>query len=108
MGHGHGRQDHGFPHILTGETYALLAKHSIVGRLIPAEHPAFHAQAFLAGVLAAQSDHSISLLNDVFTARSGALLGVFGPDEIADRLSGLLIGHELKAGLTLQRPARDA
>lgn len=91
----------GFRTFLTGETYALLAKHSIVGRLIPPDHQRFNEQAFLAGVTMAQDNSSISLLNDVFTARSGALLGAFGTEEIADRLSGLLIGHELKAGLSL-------
>jgi 2-dehydro-3-deoxygalactonokinase len=97
-----------FRTFLTGESYALLAKHSIVGRLIPPDHSPFNEQAFLAGVMMAQSDHSISLLNDIFTTRSGALLGAFGTDEIADRLSGLLIGHELRAGLSLRGASKGA
>ena len=91
----------GFRTFLTGETYALLVKHSIVGRLIPPDRGLFNEQAFLAGVMMALADTSISLLNDAFTARSGALLGAFGTDEIAERLSGLLIGHEIRAGLIL-------
>ncbi len=35
----------------------------------------------------------------------GALLGEFGPDEIAERLSGILIGHEIRAGLASAKGA---
>lgn len=90
---------------LTGEIFALLATHSIVGRLMPKEAAPFNEAAFLAGVDLAFSDASISLLNDVFTARSGALLGDFGVEVIADRLSGIVIGHELAAGLALEGAA---
>ncbi|MCA3564798.1 MAG: 2-dehydro-3-deoxygalactonokinase [Methylocystis sp.] len=90
-----------FRTFLTGELFALLKAHSIVGRLIPNEPLAFDAEAFLAGVRQAASDDSSGLLHDVFTARSGALLGDFGPEAVADRLSGLVIGHELRAGLAL-------
>lgn len=91
---------------LTGEMFALLRRHSIVGRLIPDGEVAFDANAFLSGVRQAQSAGSISLLNDVFTARSGALLEAFPATEIADRLSGILVGHELKAGLRLAEAKR--
>jgi 2-dehydro-3-deoxygalactonokinase len=37
----------------------------------------------------------------MFTARSGVLLGDFGADAIADRLSGLVIGAEIAGGLAL-------
>lgn len=91
----------GFRTFLTGEVYALLKGQSIIGRLIPPGEAPFSEAAFLDGVEQANAEVSISLLNDVFTARSGALLGAFGVEMIADRLSGLLIGHELKAGLSL-------
>ena len=90
-----------FRTFLTGEIYALLKAHSIVGRLIPAQVPEFREEAFLDGIRQACDAASSGLLHDVFTARSGALLGNFSPDEIADRLSGLVIGHELSAGLAL-------
>jgi 2-dehydro-3-deoxygalactonokinase len=90
---------------LTGEMFALLRKHSIVGRLIPEGPATFNAGAFLQGVEQAGAQTSISLLNDVFTARSGALLDAFPNTEIADRLSGILVGHELKAGLGLAEEA---
>ena len=92
----------GFRTFLTGETYALLRHHSIVGRLIPPGESAFREDAFRAGVRQVRDPGSISLLNDVFTARSGALLGAFDPSEIADRLSGILVGHEIRAGREMQ------
>lgn len=91
----------GFRTFMTGEFFALLRRHSIVGRLIPPGEPAFDEESFRAGVKQAQDAASLGLLNDAFTARSGALLGAFGPEAIADRLSGLLIGHELRAALPL-------
>lgn len=96
----------GFRTFLTGETYALLKNHSIVGRLIPPGDAAFDEAAFLEGVKAVQGDRSISLLNDVFMVRAGALLGEFAVEAIADRLSGMVIGHELRAGLGLHRGGR--
>ncbi|MGL5113790.1 MAG: 2-dehydro-3-deoxygalactonokinase [Beijerinckiaceae bacterium] len=96
----------GFRTFLTGEIFALLRDHSIVGRLIPPGERGFNEEAFLDGVASTRSSHAISLLNDVFTARSGALLGAFSADTIADRLSGILIGHEIAAGLTLAPAGR--
>jgi 2-dehydro-3-deoxygalactonokinase len=87
---------------LTGDVFALLSQHSIVGRLMPKDPAPFDEGAFLAGVDLAFSPASISLLNDIFTARSGALLGAFPVESIASRLSGMLIGHELAAGLALE------
>jgi 2-dehydro-3-deoxygalactonokinase len=91
----------GFRTFLTGEIFALLKSQSIVGRLIPKEAGAFDETTFRAGVRQALGSTSAGLLNDVFTARSGALLGDFAPGEITDRLSGMLIGHEIRSGLTL-------
>lgn len=96
----------GFRTFLTGEVFALLKTHSIVGRLIPPGERAFDEDAFLEGVARARSDDSISLLNDVFMARAGALLGAFTAETIADRLSGMLIAHEIKAGLSLHAGGR--
>jgi 2-dehydro-3-deoxygalactonokinase len=89
----------GFSTFLTGELFALLRQHSIIGRLIPPGPVVENADAFRAGVALGFAGGARGLLNDVFTARAGALLGEFGPDEIAERLSGILIGHEIRAGL---------
>lgn len=89
---------------MTGEMFAVLKGHSILGRLMPADATPFDASAFAAGVRQAGAETSAGLLNDVFTTRSGALLSAFPPTEIADRLSGLLIGHEILGGLKLGWP----
>jgi 2-dehydro-3-deoxygalactonokinase len=96
----------GFRTFMTGEMYALLKGHSILGRLIPDGGAVFDENAFLAGVEMAKSETSISLLNDIFTTRAGALLEAFPADQIADRLSGILLGHEIKAGQGLHQSGR--
>jgi 2-dehydro-3-deoxygalactonokinase len=90
----------GFATFLTGEMFALLRQHSIIGRLIPPGPILANAAAFCEGVTLGFSQTKAGLLNDIFTTRAGALLGFFSPDTIAERLSGILIGHEIKAGLT--------
>lgn len=92
----------GFRSFMTGESFALYAQHSMVGRLIPPDASTFNEAAFLAGVRQGGAAGSAGLLNDLFTLRAGALLGAFPPHEIADRLSGLLVGHEIKAGLAFR------
>lgn len=89
----------GFSTFLTGELFALLRQHSIIGRLIPPGATEAKEEAFRAGVALGFSGNPRGLLNDVFTARAGALLGEFTPEDIAERLSGILIGHEIRAGL---------
>jgi 2-dehydro-3-deoxygalactonokinase len=90
----------GFRSFMTGELFAVMQQHSILGRLIPENAPADRT-AFLAGVRQALRPGSAGLLNDLFTARSGALLERFPATEIAERLSGLIIGHEIAGGLAL-------
>jgi len=88
-----------FSTYMTGELYALLCKHSILGRLMPAGQHA-DAKAFARGArygLAADAD----LPRKLFSTRA---LGLFGevPDEgLADYLSGLLLGAEIRDALAL-------
>ena len=91
---------------MTGEAFAVLKGHSILGRLMP-EGAASPAGAFAAGVRQALANTSAGLLSDIFTTRAGALLASFPPEEIAERLSGILIGHEIRGGLSLGWPAGD-
>jgi 2-dehydro-3-deoxygalactonokinase len=91
---------HDFKSFMTGEVFAALKTHTILGRLIP-EGTATDDAAFNAGVRQALNPGSAGLLNDIFTARSGVLLGRFPPEEIAERLSGIVIGHEIRGGLAL-------
>lgn len=91
----------GFRTFMTGEVYAVLRNHSILGRLVPEGAEGFARKAFEDGVRQALSEGSAGLLNDIFTTRSGALLDAFPAADIADRLSGLLIGQEIRSGLAL-------
>lgn len=83
-----------FATFLTGELYAVLREHSILGRLATAGDDPAAAEAGVRRSLAAHAD----LSHDLFSARTLALCGELAPDRIADYLSGLLLGAELAAG----------
>jgi 2-dehydro-3-deoxygalactonokinase len=91
----------GFRSFMTGEVFAVMRQHSILGRLIPDGEAAGRPEAFLAGVRAAADVGSPGLLGDLFSARSGVLLGAFPAEDVADRLSGLIIGHEIAGAARL-------
>ena len=82
-----------FATFMTGELYAVLREHSILGRLA------------VAGVDEAALDrgvrHSLrqgaALTHDLFSARSLALTEALAPKGVADYLSGLLLGAEIAA-----------
>lgn len=80
---------------MTGEAFAVLSAHSILGRLMTQD--AKDDAAFARGVAAAKAPGA--LMARAFSARSLALFGRLGPGSIADYLSGLLIGDEIRAGL---------
>jgi 2-dehydro-3-deoxygalactonokinase len=90
-----------FDTFMTGELFAVLSAHSILGRTQqPAEQ--FQADAFDRGVhVALSTDGQRGVLSTLFSARTLGLTGELTAQQQADYLSGLLIGHEL-AGL----PAR--
>lgn len=83
-----------FRTFLTGELFHLLLSQSLVGRLASGRAP--HPPCFAAGLAASGRT---SLLADVFEARAGVLLGSLPAEGVADFLSGLMIGTELRAGL---------
>ncbi|HEY2864352.1 MAG TPA: 2-dehydro-3-deoxygalactonokinase [Casimicrobiaceae bacterium] len=82
-----------FATFMTGEMYALLAEHSILGRLRAAGSD---DAAFSRGV-----GHSLreraALTHDLFSARTLALTDALAPSGVGDYLSGLLLGAEIKA-----------
>ena len=84
---------------MTGEVFAVLRQHSILGRLMPDVLQGLRHDAFLRGVARTAHGQSAGLLHDLFTARSTVLLEQMPAEECADYLSGLLIGHEIRAGL---------
>jgi len=96
-----------FDTFMTGEVFAVLSEHSILGRT--QQHSAtFDAQAFDRGVQVAQSaDGELGVLSTLFSARTLGLTGELSPTAQADYLSGLMIGHELAALATVQRRRRN-
>jgi 2-dehydro-3-deoxygalactonokinase len=101
-----GRITH-FDTFMTGEVFAVLSDHSILGRT--QKHSAtFDGQAFDRGVQVAQStDGELGVLSTLFSARTLGLTGELSPTAQADYLSGLMIGHELAALATVQRRRRN-
>jgi 2-dehydro-3-deoxygalactonokinase len=85
-----------FATFMTGELFAVLKDHSILGRLM-AEGGGAQADAFALGLDAAESLPG-GLLQHLFSARTLALFDRLPADAIATYLSGLLIGHELQDG----------
>jgi 2-dehydro-3-deoxygalactonokinase len=100
----------GFETHMTGELYAVLLKHSILGRLAaPAEPQRAReaAAAFAHG--AARGFASGGLGHLIFGARTLALTGELASSEVAEWLSGLLIGREIRGARTwAQRRGLDA
>ncbi len=87
----------GFTSFMTGEVYAVLKEHTILGALMK-ECSSLNDDAFLKGVLM-QQKQDISILHQIFTARTLALFDKLENEDIADYLSGLLIGEEIKSAL---------
>lgn len=83
-----------FQSFMTGEVYALLSQHSILSKTIDTAAPLDEA-AFLQGVDQAMATGS--LLHNAFSTRTLSLFARCSPGELASRLSGLVIGEELKA-----------
>lgn len=91
-----------FATYLTGELFAVLSAHSILGRLLPAPSepkPATDFAAFEMGLAAARHSGPGDFPHQIFGTRTLGLTGRLAPAALADYLSGLLIGHELVSGL---------
>ncbi len=87
----------GFTTHLTGEAFAALRGHTILGRLMAPASPATDPAAFAAGV--ARSADPGGLLHHLFGVRTLGLFDRLPPEHAAAFLSGLLIGHEVRAEL---------
>ncbi|VVM60784.1 putative 2-dehydro-3-deoxygalactonokinase DgoK1 [Pseudomonas fluorescens] len=95
-----------FDTFMTGEIFAVLSEHSILGRT-QQRGASFDGDAFDRGVQTALSaDGEIGPLSTVFSARSLGLTGELSANAQPDYLSGLLIGHELTAVANVQRQRR--
>jgi len=86
-----------FHTFMTGEIFAALREHTILGRTMVTPDR-LDADAFLRGVNIARQKGEAGPLATVFSTRTLGLTGQLGGQQQPDYLSGLLIGHEL-AGL---------
>lgn len=88
-----------FRSFLTGELFAVLKGHSILGRMM-ADGP-FDREAFEQGVnISRSTDLSLGAL---FSTRSRVLFGELSEAQTGDYLSGLLIGREFKEAIRHSR-----
>ncbi|QAU24512.1 2-dehydro-3-deoxygalactonokinase [Dyella sp. M7H15-1] len=89
-----------FDTVMTGELYALLMKHSILGVGASAEstHPFSHV-AFVRGLRAIKESGAAGLSSCLFSTRALMLAGQLAFDDLLDFLSGLLIGEEFRIAL---------
>jgi 2-dehydro-3-deoxygalactonokinase len=84
-----------FTTLMTGEFYALLRRHSLLARSMPAEDGELDLPAFDQGVAIAMS--SRSLLHTAFGVRTLSLFDRVGAKSLPSYLSGLVIGEELRS-----------
>ena len=82
-----------FATFMTGELYAVLREHSILGRLLTNDSD---PDALARGVGTSLRDGA-ALSHDLFSARTLALTGALAPAGVGDYLSGLLLGAEIAA-----------
>lgn len=91
-----------FETFMTGEVFAALCNHTILGRTMR-HTPVMTVQAFDRGVeTARQILGELGVLSNIFSVRALGLTGDLAPEEQPDYLSGLLIGHEIRALSTMQ------
>jgi 2-dehydro-3-deoxygalactonokinase len=88
----------GFRTYMTGELYAMLREHSILGRLMKGEAAApLEENSFMDGVRTAYEDQD--LLHSLFNVRTEALFDKKRPEQLASYLSGILIGSEVSGAV---------
>jgi 2-dehydro-3-deoxygalactonokinase len=81
---------------MTGEVYSALRRCTILERMMTSNAAIDHS-AFRDGV--ARSADSAGLLHHLFGVRTLALMGQLKEEMSASYLSGLLIGHEVRAAM---------
>jgi len=92
-----------FATFMTGELYAVLLAHSILGRMAGARTGDATA-AFDRGVQ--RGSDGAGLAHAIFGARTLALASELAADEVGDWLSGVLIGDEIRAARRWAREHR--
>ena len=89
---------------MTGEMYAVLRNHSLLGKLMPADDSRFDAWAFETGLK--RSRQPGGLLHHLFGVRTLGLFNQMEGSALPSYLSGLLIGHEILASGVLDHTPR--
>jgi 2-dehydro-3-deoxygalactonokinase len=84
---------------MTGELFSVLCQHTVLGRLMQQAQNALDPIAFLRGVEAACVGVHLGLAHQLFAVRTLGLMEMLPAASLDDYLSGLLIGHEIQAGL---------
>lgn len=96
-----------FDTFMTGEVYAALCAHTILGRTMQ-RSDSLDTVAFDRGLAVALSaDGAAGPLSTIFSTRTLGLTSQLEASAQPDYLSGLLIGHELSALETLQQQRRQ-
>ncbi|MEM7043219.1 MAG: 2-dehydro-3-deoxygalactonokinase [Pseudomonadota bacterium] len=95
-----------FATFMTGELFAVLKDHSILGRLMSEGEDRHGRRAFAQGLDAARALPG-GLLQHLFSVRTLGLFDRLAGDDVAAYLSGLLIGHELADALGHVETASD-
>jgi 2-dehydro-3-deoxygalactonokinase len=85
-----------FTTYMTGEVFAVMREHSILGRMMPSGAAPHSGAAFRRGWETGLGGDA-SLLQRLFGARTLGLFGTLAPEEAPSYLSGLLIGDEVRA-----------
>ncbi|MFT3754645.1 MAG: 2-dehydro-3-deoxygalactonokinase [Pseudoxanthomonas sp.] len=80
---------------MTGELFAVLRQHSLLGKLMAEGEARFDGYAFDTGLK--RSNDAGGLLHHLFGVRTAGLFKQFSDVALPSYLSGLLIGHELRA-----------
>jgi 2-dehydro-3-deoxygalactonokinase len=88
-----------FSTYVTGETFAVMKAHSILGRLMANDRD--DEMSFIKGVDRAFADPA-ALLHNLFSARSLALYQELPPESISSYLSGLVVGAEVAHAIAMR------
>lgn len=87
-----------FTTFMTGEVFAVLAQHSILGRLMAGD--AEDDAAFARGLARGREENG-ALLHDLFSVCTLGLFGAIPETGLRSYLSGMLIGNEIAAAMRL-------
>jgi len=93
-----------FRTVMTGELFNLLKEHSILSDLLQGDVQP--NEAFKQGALQAIDEAALSA--DLFGVRAGVLLGQMSKEDAASYASGLLIGADVRIGLSIPTSAQIA